>query len=215
MRVALFNRLRKQLHRDIALLQDEVVDVVYSVAPKAVLHGGTAVWRCYQGNRFSDDLDFYASNVSGFKEAFSNELSSRGLQLLKFKKTASTVFSKVSNGSVEVRVEVSSRKPKGVVAASFERADGSFISVFTLSPEELLLEKATAFGNRRLVRDVYDVYLLSNIANHSGKMDSKVCGFLKRARKPLDEKNLRVIVFSGAVPSFEQMLLVLKRRFSC
>jgi predicted nucleotidyltransferase component of viral defense system len=212
MRIPLFNRLKKRLHVDIALLQDEVVDVVYSLNPEAVLHGGTAIWRCYAGNRFSEDLDFYISENEKFKKAFEQALNSRGLQLCKYKKTSNSIFSKVSNGSVEVRFEASFRKPKRIEARPFERADGTIMSVFTLSPEALLLEKAMAYSNRGLVRDIYDVFILSTIASLDKPNSQKVLSLVQRAGRPYDEKSLKVIVFSGAVPSFDQMLFALQRR---
>jgi len=212
MRIPLFNRLKKRLHVDIALLQDEVVDVVYGVSPKAVLHGGTAIWRCFAGNRFSEDLDFYLPDDKNFQKAFAGALNSRGLLLSKYKKTASTIFSKVSNGIAEVRFEASFRKPNGVEARPFERADGNFMSVFTLRPEELLAEKAAAYSSRKLVRDIYDVYMLSEAAASSKKLSEKAISLVENAGKPLDEKTLKTIVFSGAVPSFEQMLIALQRR---
>lgn len=213
MRIPLFNRLRKRIHVETALLQDEVVDIIYMVSPKAVLHGGTAVWRCYAGNRFSEDLDFYISLSKSFRDRFAKALESRGLSLLKFKQTENVVFSKVSNGTVEVRFEASFRKPKAVEPRPFERVDGSFTNVFTLPAEQLLLEKAEAFSNRRLVRDLYDVFMLSSMLKPNKRLSKKVISLVGKGKKPLDEKNLQAIVFSGAVPSFEQMLLAIKRRF--
>ncbi len=213
MRIPLFNRLKKRLHVDTALLQDELVDIVYKVSPKAVLHGGTAVWRCYAGNRFSEDLDFYLGSGKGFEEGFRKALNSRGLSLLKFKKTANSIFSKISNGVVEVRFEAAFRKPKAFEPVPFERVDGSFMNVLTLSLENLLLEKLSAYRNRLLVRDLYDVFMLSSMVSPNKKLYSEVSSFLKTPKKPVDENNLKAIVFSGAVPSFEQMLLALKRGF--
>ncbi len=213
MRVPLYNRLKRRQHRDIALLQDEIVDIVYYVEPKAVLHGGTAVWRCYSSNRFSEDLDFYLGKTKGFKEAFARALKSRGFSLQKFKQSSSTIFSKISSSSAEVRFEAALRKPDSFVAADYERLDGSKTSVFTLSPEALLAEKLGAFQNRKKVRDLYDVFILSSFAEPGGALTEKAREFLKTATKPADEKNLRVLVFSGAVPSFQQMLSALKRRF--
>jgi len=212
MRIPLFNRLGKRIHVETALLQDEVVDIVYKLLPKAVLHGGTAVWRCYAGNRFSEGLDFYISLNNTFRDDFANALESRGLSLLKFKKTRNTIFSKVSNGTVEVRFEASFRKPAAVEARPFERVDGSFTSVFTLSPENLLLEKAEAYSNRRLVRDLYDVFVLSSMVESNKAFSKKVFLFVEKGRLPVDEKNLKAIVFSGAIPSFKQMSLAIKRR---
>lgn len=213
MRIPLFNRLRKQFHREIAMLQDEVVEIVYALSPDAVLHGGTTVWRCYSGNRFSEDLDFYLVPKEKFREQLKKTLESRGLFLLKYKKTKSTIFSKISNGTVEIRLEVAIRNIREFEPRPFERTDGSFIDVFTPSPEQLLLEKMEAYSNRKLIRDFYDIYTLSAIVSLDKKLSEKTLGFLEKAKKPLDEKNLKTIVFSGAIPSFEQMELAVKRRF--
>ncbi len=213
MLIPLFNRLRKRIHVETALLQDEIVDVVYQVSPKAVLHGGTAIWRCYAGNRFSEGLDFYLGLGKGFEEGFRKALESRGLSLLKFKKTQNAVFSRVSNGTVEVRLEAAFRRPKAFEPRPFERVEGSFMNVFTLSPEALLLEKLAAFKNRRLVRDIYDVFMLSSMVSPGKEIRKEVSSFLKSPKNPVDESNLRAIVFSGAVPGFGQMLLALKRGF--
>lgn len=52
-------RLKKQAHKKVAEAQDLIVKELYSVFDGAVLHGGTAIWRCYGGNRFSEDVDAY------------------------------------------------------------------------------------------------------------------------------------------------------------
>ena len=212
MRIPLFNRLKKRLHVDVALLQDELADIAYSVCPKAVLHGGTAVWRCYGGNRFSEDLDFCLPAGKDFDKAFAKAVESRSLELLKFKRTASTIFSKVSNGTVEVRFEASFRMPKETEPRPFERVDGTFMNVFTLPPEALMLEKAGAYANRRLVRDIYDVYMLCSAFLPGKGTAEKLGSLIASAKRPLDEKNLKAIVFSGAVPSFEQMIIAIQRR---
>ncbi|MEM4066308.1 MAG: hypothetical protein QXV17_05540 [Candidatus Micrarchaeaceae archaeon] len=41
----------------LASMQDYVVDLIYSkVESIALLYGETAVWRCYGGMRFSEDI---------------------------------------------------------------------------------------------------------------------------------------------------------------
>ena len=211
MNIPLFNRLKKSIHREIAMLQDEVVDIIYSVSPEAVFHGGTAIWRCYSGNRFSEDLDFYLMADEKFKEKFFEILESHNLQVLKYKKTENTVFSKVSNGRAEIRFEAALRNISKYDSGFYEKTDGSSMGVFVLSAEDLLQEKMSAYSNRKLVRDIYDVYFLSNndLSNESRK---KLGNFAKKIGKPLDEKTLKTIIYSGAIPSFEQMLSALKRR---
>ncbi len=52
MKVPLEKRLRKRLHVEIGLLQDELMELLYSISDSLVLHDGTAVWRCYGGIDF-------------------------------------------------------------------------------------------------------------------------------------------------------------------
>ncbi|PJA18852.1 MAG: hypothetical protein COX63_01940 [Candidatus Diapherotrites archaeon CG_4_10_14_0_2_um_filter_31_5] len=213
MRIPLENKLKKRLHIEIGRLQDEVIDIVYFLEEKAVLHGGTALWRCFSGNRFSEDLDFYLNADKNFERGFRQKLESRGLQLLKYKKTDNAVYSRISNGVVEVRFEAALRKIKDFEVREYERIDGTFSNVFTLSAEKLLLEKLEAFKNRKLIRDLYDVFMLSFFVSENKLISGKVKDFLKKVPEPADEKNLKTIIFSGAVPSFNQMIVVLNRRF--
>jgi len=212
MEIPLSKRLRKRTHQEVALLQDELVEMLYGAfqQEKPVLHGGTAIWRCYQGNRFSEDLDFYASTGKGFRELFFREAAARSLEVIKYKQTANLVFAKVSNGSVEVRLEINTRKTVEKVVGEYEKVDGSRMDIYTLSPEALIEEKMAAYRGRRLVRDVYDIYHLSrHAANVRGMRE-----FLQGIAPPLDEKNLRAVVYSGVAPSFRQMVEVLSSRFS-
>ncbi len=212
MEIPLSKRLRKRTHREVALLQDELVEMLYGAfqQEKPVLHGGTAIWRCYQGNRFSEDLDFYANTGKGFRELFLREAAARSLEVTKYKQTANLVFTKVSNGSVEVRLEINIRKRVEKVVGEYEKVDGSRMDIYTLSPEALIEEKMAAYRGRRLIRDIYDIYHLSrHAANVLGMRE-----FLQRMTPPLDEKNLRAVVYSGVAPSFRQMVEVLSSRFS-
>ena len=52
-------KLKKQMQKNLALAQDVIVKELFLVFEDAVLHGGTAIWRCYSGDRFSEDVDAY------------------------------------------------------------------------------------------------------------------------------------------------------------
>ena len=211
--IPLEKRLRKRMHVKIARLQDEVVEILYRIENDLVMHGGTAVWRCYGGNRFSEDLDFYCRNIGRIEEKLKAKLKGRGLMIPKFRKTANLVFCKISNGSVEVSVEINhSAKRKPAIVKSYEKSDGSFMDVLTLSPEDLILEKIDAYENRKFIRDIYDVYHLSNYATGGKKLAGFVTSVIKKA--PVDEENLKAIVYSGKIPSFDQIVDALKRRFA-
>jgi predicted nucleotidyltransferase component of viral defense system len=212
MNIPIANRLKKRLHVEIGILQDELVDLLYSIDNRIVMHGGTSIWRCYGGNRFSEDLDFYAPGDFSEKE-FVEKAGQRGLTVLKYKKTANLVFSKVTDGNVEVRVELNHSASHAGSIKSYERMDGSLMTVLTLKPEELLLEKISAYRSRRLIRDIYDVFHLSSIAEDSPEMKKALRGFLHKLEPPIDEENLKAIVYSGAIPSFLQMVELLRSRF--
>ena len=36
-----------------------IVETLYEIFDNAVLHGGTSIWRCYKGNRISEEVDVY------------------------------------------------------------------------------------------------------------------------------------------------------------
>ncbi|MCX6804156.1 MAG: nucleotidyl transferase AbiEii/AbiGii toxin family protein [Candidatus Diapherotrites archaeon] len=211
MKLPLRNLLKKQAHVELASLQDEACEIMYAVCPTAVFHGGTSIWRCYSGNRFSEDLDFYAQINDSFEQNLVIETKKRGLSVSKFRKTKNNIFAKISNGRIEVSLEIAKRKKTGALLVQYEKVDGAVINVFSLSKEELIVEKAGAFLNRRLIRDIYDVYFLSSSADLT-KVKNELKDFVFKAPLPVDEKNLKSLLYSGAVPSFEQMLAAIKRR---
>ncbi|TDA31485.1 MAG: hypothetical protein DSO04_03905 [Hadesarchaea archaeon] len=69
-KIPLYLRMRRERHRKVAVLQDMVVEALYRAFPRAVLHGGTAIWRCYSGNRFSEDLDVHLGSREGLENLF-------------------------------------------------------------------------------------------------------------------------------------------------
>lgn len=58
-------KLKRKIQKDIAYAQDIIIEELYTFFSTAVLHGGTAIWRCYNGNRFSEDIDFYIPQTRG------------------------------------------------------------------------------------------------------------------------------------------------------
>ena len=51
--------IRDQAQMEKAKLEDVLVELLYSRYNGLVFHGGTSIWRCHGGNRFSRDIDFY------------------------------------------------------------------------------------------------------------------------------------------------------------
>jgi predicted nucleotidyltransferase component of viral defense system len=232
MDIPLEKRLRRRLHVEIGRLQDEVVEAAYALDGGLVFHGGTAIWRCFSGNRFSEDLDFYCSGISiiplrtksvrrlcpargagAISDGLEAALSSRALELVKFKRTGNLIFAKVKGGEAEVRLEVNFSSAKRGAAARYERMNGSRMDVLCLTAGELVLEKVAAYRDRRFVRDLYDIYHLSEGMEGDAAVRKAVAGMLRDFRPPLDAKNLPALIYSGAAPSVAQMELALRRRF--
>ena len=212
MKIPLEKKLRKRAHIELAMLQDEVMDMLFSICTNSelVLHGGTALWRCYGGIRFSEDLDFYSSFEDDFEERLSKEIERRGLTLLKFKKAPYVVYSKITNNQTIVKLEISKNEPPGKILKEYEKVDGSYIDIYTLSPQDLIKEKMNAYLTRKYIRDIYDVYFLSTLIE--GNVP-EVADSLKELPKPIDEENLKTLIYSGVAPTFQEIVMKLRRRF--
>jgi len=205
-------RLKKQLHRNIALAQDILIMEIYNVFPQAVIHGGTALWRCYGSNRFSEDVDLYLP-ISARKESFRSLLDGllgKSFIIEKFKKTGSSIFSKYSYLGVAVRLEAVFKKVEAPVLRKFEMIDGTFILVNTLKPEEILEEKIRTYLERRKVRDLYDVFFLTRTVEKQ-KVRGSALKLIEKFTMPIDEKELKALIISGSIPKAEEMLESVRR----
>lgn len=206
-------KLRKQAHRDIAAAQDLIVRELYGVFDRAVLHGGTAIWRCYGNSRFSEDMDFYLQRDVKKLDALFRKLEERGFVVAKRKIGEKSLFSALEFNGTIVRFEAVFKAllPKGVLA-DYEASDGNLITVYTLSPEELIREKVAAYLGRRKVRDLYDVFSLlrhvKNTSSVSGELKKLIGGF----KAPVDKAELAVLVIEGVVPEVDGMLDYIKRK---
>ncbi len=214
MDLPLERKLRKQLHVKTGFLQDEVMQIVYGIDSKAVLHGGTSIWRCYGGNRFSEDLDFYSNKIPEIIAQLPKIAFERSLTVVKLKKTGNALYCKIENNEAQVRLEAVKPPKTTPVIAAYQTMGGSSLQILSLSPEQLIEEKIGAYKNRRLIRDAYDLLQLSANARLGEEQKAGLMKFIEEIEAPLDEENLKAIVYQGAVPSFAQILEALKRRFS-
>ena len=204
MELPIIYKLKRKVQKDLAELQDEVMEVVYEVFENAVIHGGTAIWRCYSGKRFSEDIDLYVKYTGDFKEQLEKSLKKRSLNLIKSRQTANTVFSEISNDIASMKLEITNERKRGILAI-YEKANGDTLEVLALEPQDLLLEKLTAYLDRRKVRDIYDVYFLSRLVTDP-KVKREAGRLLKKIERPTDEDDLKAIIYEGKVPTFNEML---------
>jgi len=200
----LIARLKKGSHRDVAQAQDSIVRELAEMLDSAVLHGGTAIWRCYKGNRFSEDVDVYLKKDIGKISAFFKKLEAIGFRIEKKKIGENSIYSKLLLGRTEVRFEALFKSMKGSLK-EYETADGNLITLYCLTAEELVNEKIQTYLKRLKVRDLYDIFFLLRYVENPKEVIEKLRCLLAHFKKPADEKELKVLILEGLVPSAESM----------
>ncbi len=198
-------RIKRETHRAIAAAQDLILTETYRHFDKAVLHGGTAIWRCYQGQRFSEDLDFYfPKDIAKIQELFSS-FEKLGFKVLKKKISERSIYSELELNRVAVRLEATFHKIPGHLA-DYETIDGNFITIYTLTPPEFVKEKVQAYLHRRKIRDLYDIFFLLKQVNDISAIKKELQLLLKSYSASLDESDLRILILEGLTPSSSQMV---------
>lgn len=213
----LIKKLKKKWHREIALAQDVLIQETFSYFKTAVLHGGTAIWRCYNGNRFSEDVDIYLSPIEKKKIIlFLKNLEKLGFKILKKKFTPNAFYSKLEYGEAIISFEILFKKIKNFLTKEYENSEGTKINVYTLSPESLIDEKINAYLKRKMIRDIYDIYFLLDFIKNQSFLKHKLKSFLEKCRdlKPKDEKELKFLIISGVAPKFEEIIKKLEKNAS-
>ena len=204
-------KLKREIHRKIAYAQDLVVREVYSVFDKAVLHGGTAIWRCYKGKRFSEDLDFYFSNDKRKMGVLFENLKKAGFEIKKKKISENSIYSELELDRLSVRLEATFQKVSGVIC-DYEMSDGNILSIYSLTPEVFLIEKSNTYLKRFKVRDLWDVFFLLKMVKNPSAI-KEIGNLIKNYEKPVDEEDLRAILLEGIVPSADEMVSYIKQKW--
>jgi len=210
----LANRLKKKAHRTLALAQDLMVVEIYSHLNGAVIHGGTAIWRCYGSGRFSEDIDVYLPKKfrkSEEMKKFIDGLKKKGFEVKKFRERENSIFSSFSYANTTLLFEAVFLDAKNFITKPFEMSDGTFINVYTLSPEELVKEKILTYKKRKKVRDLYDIFFFLKIAENTDELKKNLREFVKNFKEPADAANLKALIIYGAVPSVKNMLEEIER----
>jgi len=208
--IPLILKLRKARHKEIARAQDTIIEVLYKEFDDAVLHGGTAIWRCYQGNRFSEDIDVYLARNVRKINIFFRKLEKRGFVIKKKKISENSIFSKLEINRITVRFESLFKAKKGFLK-EYENVDGNLITVYTLTPEELIKEKVNAYLSRIKIRDLYDVFFLLRHVKSRNETLKELRSLIKKFKQPVDKEDLKVLIIKGLVPDIDEMLAYIKR----
>jgi predicted nucleotidyltransferase component of viral defense system len=209
-RTPLYRRMRRERHRQIARLQDIIVETLYRIFPKSVLHGGTAIWRCYSGNRFSEDVDVYIEKNTEKIERFFEELGRAGFQIVKRRATKNSLYSLLSFERTEVRFEATFKNVRGTVK-EYETYEGILFNVFTLDSEEMIREKISAYLKRRKIRDLYDIFFMLRYVEEKDKLKPDLQKLLREFKPPVDERELKALIIFGAIPTKDDLVEYLRR----
>lgn len=204
--------LKTERQRELAMLQDRIVEAIFAIDQNLVMHGGTAIWRCYNGNRFSDDIDIYSSDsqVKTLLNKLDWAVSKIGINLkyLKFDERTLIVSDNIATCKLKMM-----EYPKKIhpIEKKYLRANGTKFIINTLSADEFVIEKISAYQKRRYIMDLYDIYHLATNEVITAKTKSALKKFVLKIDTPIDEKNLRELVYVGVVPNFETIVLFIKR----
>ena len=176
--------MKKRLQ--LAELQDYVVEIIYdSFQPEALLYGSTAIWRCFNGMRFSEDIVIYMDNTP-FK-SFLSRRGKYGLRLL-WQDPEFPTRVRIANNETVMLLESKPGYAENDIRTHF-RTDSTTKTISVLSPTELMIRKMEAYEGRRFVRDIYDLYVLTNWLDRSDYVDtSRFSQFLHEIHKPIDEQ---------------------------
>lgn len=210
MKIPLSLKLKKKIHKDIAYAQDILVEELYNFFPEAIIHGGTAIWRCYNGNRFSEDVDVYIQKDSKKISGFFESLEKKGFKAVKKRIKEKSVYSEIIMNGTSLKFEATFQVKKASLK-QYETSESFFINVYTLLPEELIIEKVNTYLKRRKIRDLYDIYFLLSYSKQSPEIAEALANLTKNFRKPTDEGNLATIIISGAVPDSNHLLEAIKK----
>jgi len=209
--VELIRKIKRKYQREMGFAQDLVIENLYRFFPKAVLHGGTFIWRCFNGNRFSEDIDIFLPRKNERKiREFFRELERIGFKIEKLRIKERSVFSKIIYHKILIRVEFVFKRVKGELF-DYECLDGRKIPILGLSVRDLIEQKINAFIKRKKIRDLYDVFFLLKFVKKDEKLRKKIETLIKKFEKPKDEEELKKIIMFGHAPTSEEILNYLKR----
>src|SRR3989339_2086515 len=130
--IPLILRLKKEIHKKIAVAQDLIVQEMLNTFDNVVLHGGTAIWRCYKGNRFSEDIDVYIPGDLKKIDMLFDSFLKKEFVIEKKKITENGIYSNLRLNDTLVRFEALFKKISGSLK-EYETADGNYLTIYTLT----------------------------------------------------------------------------------
>ncbi|MCL5434478.1 MAG: nucleotidyl transferase AbiEii/AbiGii toxin family protein [Candidatus Marsarchaeota archaeon] len=211
MELPISNILKSRDELETAQLEDDTVSVLANITDKMAMHGGTAIWRCYNGKRFSTDIDVYTWDEN-FKEKFMKSAEKMGMEVSKFREKRVT-FINIRKNNTEIKIEPRNVE-KIAILMPYERIDGSKVNILVLSPEDLVLEKIDAYNDRRVYKDLYDITILLNSVKKPDKIKEALSEFAKDIKAPDEDvqsfTEFKATIYAGVIPSYAKMVDFIK-----
>lgn len=203
-------------YRKKAVLEDMLVGVVYRYSNRFTLHGGTCVWRCYKGNRFSRDVDFYfdlaGRDRSEFTKDLVKHLKGAGFLIKEKGYSLTDTLSVVVETNTKCKLDINFKYKEGN-AIDYMMVDDSMMKVIGLSADALIEEKINVHIEKTQkgaseIQDLYDVWLLKDKVKLSHDIMERLRFLAETTKKsrPSNANSLSALILSGLAPSVEQML---------
>jgi len=209
-KIPLILRLKKESQKNVARAQDIVVDELFKVFNKAVLHGGTGIWRCYQGNRFSEDVDVYIpKDLEKLNQLFNNFMKN-GFIIEKKRIRGKSLYSNLKFNDFFVKFEALFKIVEGELR-EYETIEGNLLTIRCLNVEDIIKEKISSYLNRLKIRDLYDVFFLLRYVKNKEIIKKELRKLMSNFKKPVDEENLKILIIEGLVPNVKDMLSYIQR----
>ena len=203
-------KLKKEIHKNIAGAQDIIVEEIYRVFNDAVLHGGTAIWRCYKGNRFSEDIDVYMDLEKEKIDLLFENLKKLGFIIIKKRIKGNSLYSVLSLNDTQVQLEAVFKKENKFLK-EYETSQGLFLNVYTLTPEDLIKEKTKTYLKRRKIRDLYDVFFLLRYVKNKEEIKNELEQFILNFEQSIDPENLQIMILTPPIPTIKEMKEYIER----
>lgn len=147
--------MKKLDYRELYKIQDEVLDIIFSLEHDFYLTGGSCLNRFYKEKRYSDDLDFFSNgsnlfsfNIKEIKNALSKKLK------VKEEVESKDFIRFMIDGLLQVDFvnDRVARYKDIIVLKNGYRID---------NVENILSNKLTAVIGRDNPKDIFDIYLIS------------------------------------------------------
>jgi predicted nucleotidyltransferase component of viral defense system len=141
-------------YRELYILQDKVLQTVFSIESEFYLTGGTCLSRFYKAGRYSDDLDFFTNDSARFSYAMRNI---RNALLEKCRLSIEVETKNFQRLRVDGRLQIDFVND-GPFRCKDPVVTGENYIIDTV--ENILANKLTAVIGRDDAKDVFDIILI-------------------------------------------------------